>query len=67
MHKPSFRFFILPLGAVCTLVLLASQTSPSSAQRDTAATSVRQQVIDCGSKQPGEVCVITFDGEATAR
>lgn len=67
MHKPSFRFFILPLGAICTLILLASQTSPSSAQRDTAAISVRQQVVDCSSKSPTDVCVISVDGETIAR
>ena len=67
MHKPSFRFFILPLGAICTLVILASQTSPSNAQRDTAATFVRQQVVDCSSKNPADVCVISFDGETIAR
>jgi hypothetical protein len=66
MPKPSFRFFILPLGAICTLILLASQTSPSSAQRDTAVSQVRQQVVDCSSKSPAEVCVISFDGDSDA-
>jgi hypothetical protein len=28
---------------------------------------VRQQVIDCSNKNPSEVCVISYDGEATAR
>lgn len=67
MPRLSFRFFILPLGAVFTLVLLASQTSPSNAQRDTAASFVRQQVVDCSSKNPTEVCVISYDGDTIAR
>ena len=33
MLKPSFRFFIIPLGAVCTLASLSAQNvSPSTMQ-----------------------------------
>ncbi len=46
MLKPSFRLFIIPLGAICTLA---------------------QQVVDCSSKSPSEVCVISFDSETSAR
>ena len=34
MLKPSFRFFIIPLGAICTLASLSAQNSTQRAQRD---------------------------------
>jgi hypothetical protein len=63
MLKPTFRFFIIPLGAICTLASLSAQNTTPHAPRDGAMT-VRQQVIDCSSRNPVEVCVISFDGEA---
>lgn len=61
MLKPSFRFFIIPLGAVCTLASLSAQnTAP------TGTMFVREQVVDCSNKNPSEVCVISPDSE-TAR
>ncbi len=35
MTKPSFRFFIIPLGAICTLASLSAQNTAPRAQRDT--------------------------------
>jgi hypothetical protein len=67
MLKPTFRFFIIPLGAICTLASLSSQNAAPRAQHDTGSMLVRQQVIDCSNKNPSEVCVISYDGEATAR
>jgi hypothetical protein len=67
MLKPTFRFFIIPLGAICTLASLSSQNAAPRAQHDTGSMLVRQQVIDCSTKNPSEVCVISYDGEATAR
>ena len=58
MTKPSLRFFIIPLGAICTLASLSAQTTAPRAQRDQGSTPVHQQVIDCSSKNPSEVCVI---------
>jgi hypothetical protein len=58
MTKPSFRFFIIPLGAICTLASLSAQTTAPRAQRDPGSMLVHQQVIDCSSKNPSEVCVI---------
>jgi hypothetical protein len=66
MLKPSFRFFIIPLGAICTLASLSSQNVTPRAQRDVGPTQVRQQVIDCSTKSPTEVCVISAEVE-TAR
>ena len=57
MTRPSFRFFIIPLGAICTLASLSAQNAAPRAQRD-AGSVVHQQVVDCSSKNPGEVCVI---------
>jgi hypothetical protein len=58
MLKPSFRFFIIPLGAVATLASLSAQNVSPRAQRDTGSTFVREQVVDCSTKSAAEVCVI---------
>ena len=63
MLKPSFRLFIVPLGAVATLATLSAQNVQPRAQRDTGSTFVREQVVDCGTKSPKEVCVISYDSE----
>jgi hypothetical protein len=57
MTKPSFRFFIIPLGAICTLASLSAQNSATRVQRDSGS-MVHQQVVDCSDKNPAEVCVI---------
>jgi hypothetical protein len=57
MLKPSFRFFIIPLGAICTLASLSVQNTGTRIQRDSGA-AVHQQVVDCSNKNPAEVCVI---------
>jgi hypothetical protein len=67
MLKPSFRFFIIPLGAVCTLASLSSQNVTPRAQRDAGASVVREQVIDCSNKNPSDVCVISYESETSAR
>lgn len=67
MLKPTYRFFIIPLGAICTLASLSSQNVTPRDQRDTDSMVVRQQVIDCSNKNPSEVCVISFDSETSAR
>ena len=56
MLKPSFRFFIVPLGAVATLATLSAQNVSPRAQRDTGY--VREQAVDCSMKSAAEVCVI---------
>ena len=43
MLKPSLRFFIIPLGAICTLASLSAQNATPRARRDTGS-FVRQQV-----------------------
>jgi len=58
MLKPSFRLFIIPLGAVATLASLSAQNVSPRAQRDAGSTFVREQVVDCSNKSPTEVCVI---------
>ena len=58
MMKPSFRFFIIPLGAICTLASLSAQNTAPRAQRDQGSMLVHQQVVDCSNKNPAEVCVI---------
>jgi len=65
MLKPSFRFFIIPLGAICTLASLSVQNTAPRAQRDSGSMFVRQQVVDCTNKNPSEVCVISTDSETT--
>ena len=66
MTRPSFRFFIVPLGAICTLASLSAQNTAPRAQRDSGS-FVHQQVVDCSNKNPTEVCVISFDSETRAR
>jgi hypothetical protein len=58
MLKPSFRLFIIPLGAVATLASLSSQNVPPRAHRDAGSTFVREQVVDCSTRNVSEVCVI---------
>jgi hypothetical protein len=64
MLKPSFRYFIIPLGAISTLATLSTQDVAPRAQRDTGPMIVRERVVDCGTKSPTQVCVITYDSEA---
>jgi hypothetical protein len=58
MTRPSFRFFVIPLGAICTLASLSAQNTAPRAQRDSGSMLVHQQVIDCSQKNASEVCVI---------
>jgi hypothetical protein len=67
MLRPSFRFFIIPLGAISTLATLSAQNVTPRVQRDTATISVREPVVDCSNKNPSEVCVISSAGETRAR
>ena len=62
MLKPSFRYFIIPLGAISTLATLSAQNVAPRAQRDTGVMVVREQVVDCSTKSPTEVCVISDSG-----
>jgi hypothetical protein len=63
MLKPSFRLFIVPLGAVATLATLSAQNVQPRAHRDAGSTFARERVVDCGTKSPKEVCVISYDSE----
>ena len=63
MLKPSFRFFIVPLGAVATLATLSAQNVQPRTQRDTGSSFVRERVVDCGTKSEKEICVISYDSE----
>jgi len=58
MLKPSFRFFIIPLGAVATLATLSSQNAATRVQRDAGVMPVRERMIDCSTKSAAEVCEI---------
>jgi hypothetical protein len=64
MLKPTFRFFIVPLGAICSLATLSGQNVSFRSARGSEAIPVRQQVIDCSRQNPREVCMISPDGEA---
>ena len=61
MLKPSFRLFIVPLGAVATLATLSAQNIQPRAQRESGSTFVRERVVDCSTKNPKEICVISHD------
>ena len=63
MLKPTFRLFIIPLGAICTLASMsAQQTARTPADR--GVIQVRQQVTDCSRRSATEVCVISFGDTA---
>jgi hypothetical protein len=64
MLKPTFRFFIIPLGAVVTLASMSAQNTSPRMHRNGDSMVVRQQVIDCSTKNPAEVCVISVDSGA---
>ena len=66
MTRPSFRFFIIPLGAICTLASLSAQNTAPRTQRD-GSMFVHQQVVDCSARNSAEVCVISADSETSAR
>jgi hypothetical protein len=58
MTRPSFRFFIIPLGAICTLASLSAQnTAPRT--HDQGSMFVREQAVDCSTRNSTEVCVIS--------
>ena len=64
MLKPTFRLFIIPLGAICTLASMSAQQTHAPADR--GVIQVRQPVTDCSGRAAAEICVISFAGE-TAR
>ena len=64
MLKPSFRYLIIPLGAISTLATLSAQNVAPCAERPQGTTVVREQVVDCSAKSPSEVCVISWGSEA---
>jgi hypothetical protein len=63
MLKPSFRLFIVPLGAVATLATLSAQNVQPRAHGDAGPNFVREHVVDCGTRNPREICVISYDSE----
>ena len=65
MLKPSFRYFIIPLGAISTLASLSAQNIAPRAERSQGAMIVREQVVDCSAKSPSEVCVISWASETS--
>ena len=67
MLKPTLRFFIIPLGAICTLASLSAQNTTPRVQRDSGSVFVHEQVVDCSHKNPTEVCVISDVSETSAR
>ncbi|MBI5320410.1 hypothetical protein [Bradyrhizobium sp.] len=64
MLKPSFRYFIIPLGAISTLATLSAQSAAPRADRGQGTMIVREQVVDCSAKSPSEVCVISWGSES---
>lgn len=63
MLKPTYRFFVIPLGAIVTLASLSSQSIAPRAQHTGPSMHVREQVIDCSAKSPLEVCVLSPDSD----
>ena len=63
MLKPSFRYFIIPLGAISTLASLSAQNVAPRAERTQGTAVVREQVVDCSAKSASEVCVISWSSD----
>lgn len=63
MLKPSFRTFMIPLGAISTLATLSAQNVSPRAERAQGTTVVREQVVDCSAKSPSEICVISWSSD----
>jgi hypothetical protein len=66
MLKPTFRFFVIPFGAICTLASLSAENTAPRALRDSDSMLVRQHVVDCSRENPAEICLITYDNETGA-
>lgn len=67
MQMMSLRFFIVPLGAVCTLIALGLQDVPARADRDGATMSTRQQVNDCSRQRVADICVLSSESNTSSR
>ena len=63
MLKPSFRLFILPLGAVSMIATMANQNAPQAA-RDGMVQQVHQEIVACSANVKADVCIVS---ERTAR
>ncbi len=62
MQRMSFRFFIVPLGAACTLITLGLQDAPARADRGDDTSSIRQQVVDCANQRLSDICILSNEG-----
>ena len=64
MLKPSFRYFIIPLGAISTLATLSAQERhpPRPARYRVDVLSASRSWI-AAPKSPTQVCVISYDSE----
>ena len=67
MQTISIRFFIVPLGAVCTLIALGLQDAPARADRDGAMVSIRQQVSDCSQQRLADACILSGENDTHSR
>ncbi len=67
MQKPTLRFFIIPLGAICTLATIASQNPQLRTRHDGGTSIAREQVTDCSLKNPADVCVIAMEDSTGTR
>lgn len=67
MQTISLRFFLVPLGAVCTLITLGLQDAPARADRDGATVSIHQQVSDCSRQRVADVCILSGENGINSR
>lgn len=67
MQMISFRLFIVPLGALCSLIALGLQDAPARADRDGLMASSRQEVSDCSRQRPIEVCILSGESDIHSR
>ena len=62
-HRGGQRLRAIRPGLLRARVYFDDQTI--RAHRDTGSMIVRQQVVDCGTKSPTEVCLISYDSETS--
>lgn len=59
MFKPSFRFLIIPIGAMATIAAL-SQSATHATTREPVRAVMNEQVVDCtqANRMTLDICII---------
>ena len=60
MFKPSFRFFIIPIGAIATIAALSFQSATHATTREPVAATINEQIVDCtqANRMTVDICIV---------